>query len=168
VPANEKDFPMFVDTQNEFSDSQVVTATALSDNVINLASVTTGGGGTQISGANVRMDVSADDLWLVVNTAVAATAAGLATLTVTIETGDNTTLATNNTVLATSGIIPIATFAPAGTQVLRMQLPRALYRQYLGIRYTIATGPLTAGAFDAFLTTDPDNVRAYKSGFTVQ
>lgn len=159
---------MYVDKQTELSDSQAVTATAISTNVYDLFS--TGlGGGANIS-PNVRIDIGAgsSDLYLVVQTAVAATAAGAATLTVTLESADDAGLTTNAIVHTGTATFALAAFQVAGTQLLAIRLPAGLYRRYLGVRYTIATGPLTAGAFDAFLTPSLQLNRPYQPGFKVQ
>lgn len=159
---------MILDSQNEFSDAQAVTATAISTNVYDLFSLGAGGGAS-IS-PNARIDVGdADELYIVVQTAVAATDTGSdATLTVTVESADDAGLTTNAQVHLTTGALAFATFSPQGAQLLKARLPKALYRRYLGVRYTVAAGPLTAGAFDAFLTPSVDNQRPYKSGFIVQ
>ncbi len=39
--------------------------------------------------------------------------------------------------------------------------------RYLRTNYTVATGPLTAGKFTAFLAHDRQASRAYAPGFTV-
>lgn len=159
---------MILDSQNEFSDAQAVTATAISTNVYDLFS-TLAGGGASIS-PNARIDVGdADELYLVVSTNTAATDTGSdATLTVTLESADDAALTTNAIVHFSSGALAFATFSPQGTQLVKIRLPKGLYRRYLGVRYTVASGPLTAGAFDAFLTPSVDNQRPYKSGFIVQ
>ena len=57
----------------------------------------------------------------------------------------------------------------AGTNLVRVRLPSFAYRRYLGVRYTVAAGPLTGGTFDAYATYEAvDASRIYKSGFTVQ
>jgi len=41
-------------------------------------------------------------------------------------------------------------------------------QRYLGLQYTVATGPLTAGKFTAYITMDYPTVGVfYTSGFTV-
>ena len=159
---------MILDTQAEFSDAQAVTATAISSNVLDLFSVGAGGG-SSIS-PNARIDVGDSDfLYLVVQTVTAATDTGSdATLTVTLESADDAGLTTNAIVHFSTGALAFATFSPQGTQLIKMRLPKGLYRRYLGVRYTVASGPLTAGAFDAFLTPTVDNQRPYKSAYTVQ
>jgi hypothetical protein len=143
---------MYVDTLNELSNSQAVTATAISANVIDLGPVAD----------NLTRDLgTGGDLFLVVSTAVACTDTGSdATLTVTLESDNNVGLS-SPTVHFSTPAIPFASFAPAGSRVVAIKLPVGSYEQYLGIRYTIGAGPLTAGAFDAFLTEDVQAYRAY-------
>lgn len=159
---------MILDSQSEFSDAQAVTATAISTNVLDLFSVL-GGAGASIS-PNARIDVGdADALYIVVQTNTACTDVGSdATLTVTVESADDAALTTNAIVHLTTGTLAFANFSAQGTQLIKAKLPKALYRRYLGIRYTVASGPLTAGAFDAFATPNVDNQRPYKSAYTVQ
>lgn len=163
---------MYVDKQLEFSDAQAVTATAISSNVYDTQSVTKGG--TSTSGEtspNAKLDIGAGsgDLYLVVQTQTAATDTGSdATLTVTLESADDAGLTTNAQIHVATQALAFASFSPAGTQLLVTRLPDGLYRRYVGVRYTVANGPLTAGNFDAFLTPTPQVNRAYKSGYTVQ
>lgn len=161
---------MILDSQFELSDAQAVTATAISTNVVDLFSVRAGDAAAADISPNARIDVGdADDLYLVVATQTAATDTGSdATLTVTLESADNAALSTNPVVHFSTGALAFATFSPQGTQLVKMRLPKGLYRRYLGVRYTVASGPLTAGAFDAFVTPSVDNQRPYKSAFTVQ
>lgn len=159
---------MLLDSQTELSDAQAVTSTAISANVIDLFSVLAGGGAS-IS-PNTLMDVGDSDcLYLVVQTQTACTDTGSdATLTITLESAADAGLTSGPVVHFSTGALAFATFSPQGTQLIKMRLPTGLYKRYLGVRYTVASGPLTAGAFDAFLTPTPDNQRPYKSAFTVQ
>ena len=54
----------------------------------------------------------------------------------------------------------------AGTEVLRIKVPLDAER-YLRTNYTVATGPLTAGTFTAFLAHDRQASRSYAPGFIV-
>lgn len=159
---------MFVDTQTEFSDAQAVTATAISTNVIDTQAAL--GGGTNIAGGNANQDIGqGEDVYLVVQTVVAATDTGSdATLTVTLESATDAGLTTAAVVHFSTAALAFAAFSPAGTQIAVIKLPVADYKRYLGVRYTVGAGPLTAGAFDAFLTKDIQRNKIYKSAFTVQ
>lgn len=154
---------MIVDKFNEFSDAQAVTATAISTNVIDLAPL---GGG---QGTNTVRDIgSGEELYLVVRTVTAATDSGSdATLTVTLESDSTENLATSPTVHFSTGSLAFAAFSPAGAQLAAIKLPAGDYKRYLGVRFTVASGPLTAGTFDAFLTKDAQSYRAYAVGSNI-
>ncbi len=162
---------MYVDTQLELSDSQAVTSTAISTNVIDI--LTTGAaaatlGTYTVTNSSMDLGQSNEDIYLVVQTAVTCTDTGSdATLTITLESDDNASLS-SPTVHYSTGAIAFANFATAGTRLVTLCLPHGVFERYVGIRYTVASGPLTAGAFDAFLTTDPAGVRrTYATGFAV-
>lgn len=152
---------MYVDKQAEFSDSQAVTATAISTNVMDLIS--------NSSGKNPLRDIgTGQDVYLVVQTAVAATdTSSDATLAVTLESDSTVGLETSPTTHFSTGALAFAAFSPAGTVLAAVKLPAGNYERYLGVRYTVASGPLTAGQFDAFLTTDVNAWRAYARNYVV-
>lgn len=152
---------MYVDKQAEFSDAQAVTATAISTNVMDLIS--------NSSGKNALRDIgTGQDVYLVVQTIAAATDSGSdATLAVTLESDSTADLATTPTVHFSTGTLAFAAFSPAGTVLAAVKLPQGNYERYLGVRYTVASGPLTAGTFDAFLTTDVQAWRAYERNYVV-
>src|SRR3546814_4444646 len=85
----------------------------------------------------------------------------LATLAVSLESDSTADLATSATTHFTTSALAFADFSPAGTVLAAVRLPLGEYERYLGVRYTVASGPLTAGAFDAFLTKDVSAYRAY-------
>lgn len=144
---------MIIDTLLEFSDAQAVTSTAISTVVYDAGPTTD----------NAFRDLGAgDDLYLVVQTQTAITdTSSDATLVVTLESADNAGLSTNATVHFSTGTLAFATYSPAGTVIAAVRVPSANYRRYLGVRYTVASGPFTAGAIDAFLTHDIQRYRAY-------
>lgn len=136
---------MIIDREGLFSDAQAVTATAISSNVVDLGATPT-----------TRDIGHGEPIYLVVQTETAATDAGSdATLTITLESDSTADLATSPTTHYSSGALAFAAFSPAGTRLVAVALPEGDYERYLGVRYTVADGPLTAGAFDAFLTKDP-------------
>ena len=137
---------MYVDKNLEFSDAQAVTATAISTNVVDL------GGTTQDVG-------NGEPVYLVILCTEAATAAGDATVTFSLESDSTADLATSASVHLSTGAVGKAALT-AGKVVAAVALPMADYERYLGVRYTVATGPLTAGKFDAFLTTDVQRWKA--------
>lgn len=151
---------MLLNSQEVFSDAQAVTATAISTNVIDLNAV---------AGPNAIQDIgSGEDMFLVVTTLTAATDTGSdATLTVTLESDTAVGLGAAPVVHFSTGALAFAAFSPAGTNLAIVKLPTAEYKRYLGVRYTVASGPLTAGTFDAYLTKDVSKFKAYANGFYV-
>lgn len=147
-----------LNSQEKIADNQAVTSTAISNNVIDL---------NVIGGPNALQGIADTvyDLYLVVATNTAATDTGSdATLTVTLESSANADLSSSVTHWS-SGALAFATFSPVG-QFVRIKLPPVDYRRYLGVRFTVASGPLTAGKFDAFLTRGIDRNPAYARGYT--
>ena len=141
---------MMYDKLNTFGTDQVVTTTAASTDIVDLGAARDIGNG--------------EPLELVILVTQSVTAAGAATVTFTLETDDNAAFS-SPVVLANSGAIGKAALG-AGTEVLRVKVPLDAER-YLRTNYTVATGPLTAGTFTAFLAHDRQASRAYASGFTV-
>lgn len=151
---------MYIDKQAEFSDAQAVTATAISTNVIDLYAGASGVNNT------LRDIGTGEDVYLVVITETAATdVSSDATLAVSLESDSAVGLDSSATVHFTTGALAFAAFSPAGTVLAAIKLPAGAYERYLGVRYTVASGPLTAGKFDAFLTTDVNAYRAYKRNY---
>lgn len=148
---------MYVDKQLEFSDSQAVTATAISTNVADLNPAFNYNSGVDIG--------TGEDVYLVIQTDVAATAAGSATVSVTLESSAAAGL-TSSTVHYTSPTWQLSDLT-AGKTLIMVKLPSDTYLRYLGVRYNVSTGPLTAGAFSAFLVKDIAAWRAYNRNYTV-
>lgn len=154
---------MIMDKFLEFSDAQAVTSTAISTNVVDLAPLGNG------VGTNTTRDIgTGEDVYLVVitNTNVTDTSSD-ATLAVTLESDSTENLATSPTVHFSTGAMAFATYATAGTVIANVKLPAGSYERYLGVRYTVASGPLTAGAFDAFLVKNSQAYRSYAVGSTI-
>lgn len=141
---------MMYDKLNTFGTDQAVTTTAASTDIIDLGAARDMGNG--------------EPLELVILVTQNVTAAGAATVTFALETDDNAGFS-SPVVLANSGAIGKALLT-AGAEVLRVKVPLDAER-YLRTNYTVATGPLTAGTFTAFLAHDRQASRAYASGFTV-
>ena len=140
----------YLDAFAEFADAQAVTSTAIS-NVMDLGDDNT-----------LRGIGQGQPVWLVVVTQTTATDTGSdATLTVSLESDSTANLATSATVHFTTAALAFAAYATAGSTVCAVVLPIGLFERYVGVRFTVAAGPLTAGAFDAFLTTDYGIYRTY-------
>lgn len=154
---------MIMDKFLEFSDAQAVTSTAISANVVDTYPLGNG------VGTNTVRDIgTGENMTLVVITASNATdVSSDATLTVTLESDSTENLATSATVHFSTGAIAFAGFATAGTVLANVKLPAGSYERYLGVRYTVANGPLTGGTFDAFLVKDSQAYRSYAVGSTI-
>lgn len=142
---------MYVDALAQFSDGQAVTAAAASDNSIDLG-VT-------------RRDIGNSDLFLVVNCTVAMTdSSSDSTLAVILQQDGDTAFGSASTAI-TVGTFP-ATSA-VGTRFIKRLSPTDITERYLRVYYTPASGNLSTGSFDAFLTTNVDNFRAYPDNVTI-
>ncbi|EOV9596795.1 Bbp16 family capsid cement protein [Cronobacter dublinensis] len=146
---------MYVDKQLEFSDGQAVTATAISTNVVDL---------NPAFNYNTGVDIgTGEDVYLVLQVDAAATAAGAATVQITLESSAAAGL-TSSTVHFTSPTYQLADLT-ANKTLTAVKLPSGTYLRYLGVRYTVGTGPLTAGSFSAFITKDVSTWRAYNRNY---
>lgn len=149
---------MITDKLLQLSAAQAVTASAVSTNTIDLGLARDMAPGTQLY-ANFTVDQT-------------ATAAGAATVTFEAITSASADLS-SPTVIASGGPVPIADLT-AGRRPISVALnPGALAaapngQRYLGVRYTVATGPLTAGQFTCHLGLhEASGTRYHASGFTV-
>ena len=145
---------MITDKLTTFSNAQLVTATAVSTDVIDFGPLTHG---------NTRRDIGAgEQIYLVVAMLAAAAAAGAATTNIQLQTSDdNATWVT----LFDSGALALADLA-AGKRPVQVAVPRGV-RRYLRLNYVIGTGPLTAGSFWAGLVKDVQDKTAYASGSVI-
>lgn len=124
---------MITDKQLTLSDGQAITATADSTNIINA-----GQAGVN-NGEPVELLLQVEDNF---------TAAGAATLTVSMVTATDEAFTSPVTLLTTAAI-------PKATLVRGYQLPLSFLPanmlQYTKLVYTVATGPMTAGKINAGL-----------------
>lgn len=160
---------MFIDLQTTFDGSttgagvksgSAVTVTAISANVLDLRQAATP--------ALSDEGLSGPEEWLVVQADNSAdfAAAGAATLVVTVESDSTANLATAPVVHFSTAVIAKATILK-NTVLVRTQLPSDNYKRFLGLRYTVATGPFTAGAILAWLTPDIQRNLTLPTGFAV-
>ena len=162
---------MIIDLQTTFSGTtaadgtktgQAITATAISANVLDLRATGT------VGPTLVDEAVELDDLWLIVQADQTAdfAAAGAATLTITLESDSVAGLSSTPAVHYSTPAIAKATLVK-GFEAVRAKLPSADYQRFVGLRYTVATGPFTAGALYAYLTPAPQRSKIYPIGFAV-
>lgn len=124
---------MYIDKLHELSAEQEVTVSAGSTNVIDL-------------GENVG---AGEELHLHVQVDTAFGAAGAATMSVGLRSDTDEGMATDVIVHWTGPAIAVADLV-AGYTFNLPPLPAKHYR-YIDLYYTVATGPMTAGALSAWL-----------------
>lgn len=133
---------MFIDKNLQVSNAQAVTATAASTDVIDFGQ----------ANPNIGLD---DRSSMVITVDAAATAAGAATVTFSVQdSADNVTFAD----VAVTTAVEIAALVAGYQHIIPM--PTKL-RRYCRVNYTVATGPLTAGAFSAQVVTGVQQNVAY-------
>lgn len=131
-----------IDKLLQVSDSQTVTVTAASTDVIDFGQLNPNSGLNQ----NTTMSITVDEV---------VAAVGAATVTFAVQdSADNSAFAD---VAVTAPIGKAA--LPAGAQVLIPMPP--VHRRYVRVNYTVATGPLTTGKFSAQVVAGVQANRAY-------
>jgi len=146
---------MIIDAQNLFSSAQAVTATAVSTNTVDLS--------------QAREVFAGEEVEIFFNVDTTVTAAGAATVNFQVITPAPAAPTSPPSVVQPDAI-PKANLA-AGAR-FSLCVPSAfinnLGQRYLGIQYTVGTGPLTAGAFTCGVTADWNDVpKYYTSGYAV-
>jgi hypothetical protein len=127
---------MLIDAQNEFSDAQAVTATAIGTNMLNLGSTD-----DYAIGEPLFVD-------FVVNTAFAS--GGAPTMIFQIVQDTENTGGSPSVLVASASHLKAA--LTVGVRV-RLYLPaNTQTQQYLGVQYTVGVTTYTAGKVDAFLS----------------
>lgn len=145
---------MILDSQNLFSDDQAITATAPSDNVIDLGAPGTPVGGVAALVRDLGKGVPLDILVQVVE----AFTSGLATtLTITLEVDNDEAFGSAKTVW-TSGAIAKADLV-AGYRAAIQYVPEGVDERYVRLNYTVATGPFDTGKLAAGLVFGRDTNR---------
>lgn len=156
---------MFIDKQLQFADgtwAPTATGVNISPNVYDTAPLTGGAG----SGSNPGINLGeGEDLYLLITVKTTATSGGSATVTFNLRTDSNANLTTAPVDLVASGAIAVATLV-AGYQV-KLKLPNAAYKEFIGVNANIGTAVLTAGAFEAEIVKDLSSNTIYAGGFSV-
>ena len=127
-----------------FSDDQDITATAISENVVQNLTPTPATLHNQP--AALTSPVEAGSVPIAIQ--VTETFADNTSLTVTLESDSAAGLDSSPTVHWSSGAIPVADLV-AGYQFSLDHLPRGNYGAYTGLRYTIGGSNATAGQIHA-------------------
>lgn len=150
---------MYTDSQLTFSAAQAVTATAFSTNTVDLLAAQDAGAGRPV--------------YLVIRVGTAVTAAGAATVQFQLVSSANANLSSPS-ILGQSDAIGKANLGANTLMVVTLPKSYAgkpIGQRYLGLQYTVGTGPLTAGTFDAYLTPDAaglKSVNPYPVGWSIK
>lgn len=135
---------MILDKESTFSQEQVVTASAVSTNIID-------------QGGPSDVGVS-EPTFLCITVTEAALAAGAATVEIQLQCDDNAAFSSPKMVMST-GAMPKATLA-AGYQTF-IPMPIGLDERFLRANFVVAAGPLTAGKFSLNVVHRIQKVKAY-------
>jgi hypothetical protein len=142
---------MYIDNFTRFSDSQAVTASAASTNLIDLRAA------HQLS--------AGQPIYLVSVVTVAMTDAGSdSTITVILES-DTTAAFGSPTTVQTLGTF--AAVSAVGTRIVAPVMNFATAERFLRVTYTVANGNLTTGSFTTLVTLDPSLWVAYPDNITI-
>ena len=138
---------MIISKDLTLSEDQAVTATAISENVIQFPATGTVYGEDAALARNLG---PGNELPLMIQ--VTEDFATLTSLTITLETSANADLS-SSTVLHTTGAIPVASLIAGYRTPIRI-LPDGEILEYLGLRYTVTGSNATAGQISAALATE--------------
>lgn len=145
---------MILDERTEFADATALdtsgTGLALLGDVIDLGAARDIGNGTPV--------------YLVIQVTTAVTSAGSATVDFQLASDAAAAIATDGSasVHATTGDIGKASLVAGFTRVIPVPLEGSTpYERYVGILTNVGTAALTAGAVNAFFTSDPAAWKAY-------
>lgn len=127
---------MILDSKLKVSDAQAVTASAASTSYIDRGAAGDVG--------------NSCPLYLLITVNIAAAAAGAATVNFQLQCDDNSSFSSAKTVIQTDAIAKADLIV--GKQIV-LPLPPGLDERYLRLYYLVTTGPLTAGAFSAQITS---------------
>lgn len=141
---------MLIDSSLEIGDATAFTvavATAKQGSAINLRA---------LIADNATIDLSAGEpLYVVIEITDTVTSDGSATMNLQLVTATNDALSGSPVNIWETGVEVFGYFA-AGKRYI-INLPKADYKAYLGLKTTVGTAVITAGSFNAFITKDVAN-----------
>lgn len=146
---------MFLDKENLFDNAAAITVTRNSTNVIDLTK----------AGQDIGVG---EPLHIAVAVVETFTAGGAATLQIAVVTDDNAALATPTILRDFPDVFALAELAK-GRETLIITLGptelMATMERYLGLVYTVATGPMTAGKVTAGIVKDYQRNKPYPKNY---
>lgn len=138
---------MIEDVQTLFSDNQAVTVTANSTNVYDL---------------QVARNISRGREFRFKSQVLTTfTAGGSATLDVALVAADDTALTSNVETLHKVSGVAVASLVAGYTIMDKVLSQSSPSHRYLGVIYTVATGPMTAGKLQSGIVLDTDDAYSY-------
>lgn len=146
---------MIRDAESTFDFEAAITSTRVSTNTYDLSSLLRDPG------------VNDGHLYLFGSVKTTFTAAGAATLACDLVTDDNAALASPTTIFSLMAATGKATLV-AGYVMFKTPLPIGKIpatEKFIGLNWTVATGPMTAGAVSAFLSPNIDAMTYYPRGY---
>ena len=135
---------MIFDKQNSLSYVQSVIVSAALTNVIDL--------GATLPNSGIAHGALTPEILLNINETFTAGAA--ATLTITVRSSASSSMS-SPVLHEVSPAIPVASLTAGSTVPFTPRIP-ANARRYVDVHYTVATGPMTAGAISAQVVADRD------------
>jgi len=157
---------MINDFAMEVATAQAVTATAVSASSVDLSSAASAGHQGATVGANPHSIGTGYRLFLLIDVTTTATAAGAAVVTFEIITATDALLTTDIETLGISDGYAVAGLTAAREPIAVSFNPdignlQGHDQRFLGMRFTVATGPLTAGNFTAGFQLDFQDARIF-------
>ncbi len=157
---------MINDFALEVSTAQAVTATAVSTNSIDLSSAQSAGHQGAVVGANPHSIGTGYRLFLVIDVTVTATAGGAAVTTFEVITATDAALTTAIETLGISDGYAVADLTAGREPIVVAFNPdpgnqQGHNQRFLGMRFTVTTGPLTAGNFTVGFQLDIQDARIF-------
>lgn len=137
-----------IDAKNVLGTAQAVTVAAATTDILDLGAP----GKDAFGNSQVHDKFTGRQLFLNMVVTASATAAGAATMQLSLEGADDSGFSTNKVVYLLSDNIPKASLV-AGAK-FRFPIPGNYRKRYLRGYFTIGTGPLTAGNFTTFIDHD--------------
>lgn len=157
---------MITDNLLLLSDAQAVTSSANTTNTVDTASPYTNPA-TGVTTYLSRDLGEGDDLYLAFSVGTAFAGPSGSTVTFTAISSAAANLGSPTTIGSTDAIA-VASLTAGSTFYVRINPVAGMGQRYIGGRYVVASGPMTAGAVTCHIVTDiQDGKKIGKSGFVV-
>ncbi len=141
----------------------ILDAALLFDN--NVAHLTTEAGTDYIDFGAIRNMGVGEPLYFFIVVTTAFTDSGSdSTMTITLETDDNTSFSSATTAQT---IGTFSALSAIGTRLVARLQPDKINERYLRVKYTVANGDLSTGKFTAGLVKDIQAFTAYADAITI-